>query len=723
MSKLHKYSQVRNLAKYQVWITDTDPASRYFKLTQFPEILTAGKNSFLINGSDELMPNTEVLVELVDSAGQLVFSQPIPRYIDGLSRIVSIEVYDDTAPGLATITVLGQLRQDENGNIPPSKFHNSYNVKWQRSVLIDPAKPNVSPIRLYRRPIISVTEQLVPYRDVITGSIQVHNTGSITGVTTLANVSSPSTTLIPSGFIFNRDMVGATVAFTTNGTPYSGTIDSVVNTRYAKINPPFTSSATLSNTFIPTNFSIKYRVADSFITSSLTRSFADVRIDRLTTFTGDVQRAKMYAKSLDEPGDYQFLADITIDATELTTTSSVATANPITPLGDFSDTSIVSSHWEGGYVNGNSYIPTASVILATDSSQLMDSLYISTPSLATGSTSTPLFFGLRAPLQFDQNVEYSLQANYLCFKSSSGFEGKLQVYLYGSAFPSSSLSPYGTLVREISVASASTRSYVLDDTINFVSTNSGSAYLRFVVTGGQWFVSDVKLVYANTFGYNPDSVRILLPVQGRRFERLKFKSELFDYNSNRLPVDIESDPVLFNGGNMVIKGGDNILQGSLNIQGSTSAGPMGSAITVMTGSGFYADGQGNFRVGSDVSGSDFIQLTPGNGLIIRTTSMSFSSSGFALSSLNSGNISLGNATSLYNGTGIWMTGQYSGAMRVGEDTNLPNPSYMLFESGTLTLRGRLSIQESGSSGTYTDSRQVIANYIAFGPFGFYMVNL
>ena len=53
-----------NLDKYSVLIQDTDPNSKYFKITELPDTFTGGKNAFLIQGSEFLVADTLVKLKL-----------------------------------------------------------------------------------------------------------------------------------------------------------------------------------------------------------------------------------------------------------------------------------------------------------------------------------------------------------------------------------------------------------------------------------------------------------------------------------------------------------------------------------------------------------------------------------------------------------------------------------------------------------------------------------
>ena len=49
MADLRKSSFKEDLDKYQVLVTDTNPNSKYFKITELPDTFTGGKNAFLCN--------------------------------------------------------------------------------------------------------------------------------------------------------------------------------------------------------------------------------------------------------------------------------------------------------------------------------------------------------------------------------------------------------------------------------------------------------------------------------------------------------------------------------------------------------------------------------------------------------------------------------------------------------------------------------------------------
>jgi len=168
-----------NLDKYNTFVTDTDPLSKYFKLTELPDTFTGGKNAFLIQGSEYLVADSLIKIELKDSKGNIIYHEPgegivsasvngepiVTEYYEGVSKVVSVYIYPDTAYGPSTITILGELASyDNNGiNTPiPANWEGSYNVKWQKEINIVPSLANDTRIRFYRRPTASISEILNP---------------------------------------------------------------------------------------------------------------------------------------------------------------------------------------------------------------------------------------------------------------------------------------------------------------------------------------------------------------------------------------------------------------------------------------------------------------------------------------------------------------------------------------------------------------------------------
>ena len=179
MAIIQKTLFPENLEKYNTFVRDTETNSKYFKITELPDTLTGGKNAFLIQGSQYLVPDTLIKIEIKDSQGNIIYHEPgegivsasvggesiVTEYYEGVSKVVSVYVYPDTTFGPATITILGEVSSyDNNGLLTPIPldWEGKYNVKWQRQVNINPALANTTKIRFYKRPTASISEILSP---------------------------------------------------------------------------------------------------------------------------------------------------------------------------------------------------------------------------------------------------------------------------------------------------------------------------------------------------------------------------------------------------------------------------------------------------------------------------------------------------------------------------------------------------------------------------------
>jgi hypothetical protein len=180
MAVIKKTLFPKNLDNYSVLVNDLDANSKYFKITELSDTLTGGKNAFLIAGSDYLVSDTKIQIELKDAAGNIIYHEPgegyfssslngtpfVTEYYEGVSKVVSVYIYPDTAYGPCTLTILGELNEyeDTNGLIKPIPidWENKYNVKWQKTINVNPALANTTKIRFYQRPIATIKEVLSP---------------------------------------------------------------------------------------------------------------------------------------------------------------------------------------------------------------------------------------------------------------------------------------------------------------------------------------------------------------------------------------------------------------------------------------------------------------------------------------------------------------------------------------------------------------------------------
>ena len=108
MAIVRKFNKLLGLDEIGV-LVDEIGESRHIIVTDFPESLPQGKSSFLVDVSPFMKQDVELQIDFIDSDGNSIYTQPVDNYSEGTARRVSIEVYDDTAPGIATMIIVGEL--------------------------------------------------------------------------------------------------------------------------------------------------------------------------------------------------------------------------------------------------------------------------------------------------------------------------------------------------------------------------------------------------------------------------------------------------------------------------------------------------------------------------------------------------------------------------------------------------------------------------------------
>ena len=146
MAIVRRFNKPQGLKDIDVLIEDDAPISIYFNIAEVPDIISQGRSSFLIGGSNSLKSDVELKLEIInDDSGAVIYTEPVPNYLEGSSRRVSIEVYDDNALfGDCTLFVVGEL--NPNNFDVPSEFLDTYNVRYTRKIYVSGAGVNKQPI-------------------------------------------------------------------------------------------------------------------------------------------------------------------------------------------------------------------------------------------------------------------------------------------------------------------------------------------------------------------------------------------------------------------------------------------------------------------------------------------------------------------------------------------------------------------------------------------------
>jgi hypothetical protein len=577
MSIIKKTLFDEKLETINVLINDEDATSKYFKLTELPDTFTGGKNAFLIQGSPDLVSDTIVKIQIKDAKGNTIYYEPgegIPEYYEGTSKVVSVYIYPDTAYGPCTITILGELKEYESNGIKtpvPENWKDTYNVKWEKQINVNPSLPNITKIRFYRRPKVDIQESILNIynREIVRSTIS----GSVNGIAELPIVGSDYKTYkgdlryklqLNNGNSFSQSMVGETITINgsniNNGSSsYVSTIKEVLTKNTALVTIPYYESASLSpNYYSITNF-ISQSYTTSFVdtvtlsTSNISSSFAKIKITDLETFSGDANRVKVYASSKNSLGDFQLLEDIQLESNELLLEDEFG-GDINVRTGIFTET-ILNNFWISESIE-------TGVVTSIDNDLLLSSVKLQP--IADSTSSVGLFkFYNSSSIQFTENTEYQL--DYTPLLSASIGYGKIEVYGSGSAFINTSNElKYGKLLAELETPTIF-KNYDKQQ-INFKSDSDGNGNIVFLVKSGVWQISNVSLRAAQESAFSPNEVTLVANIPTRiNNETFDFKVELYDVNNNYVPVKIEKE-YTFNGGNDTVTGLINAVTGAIELE-------------------------------------------------------------------------------------------------------------------------------------------------------------
>ena len=561
MAILKKTSFKQNLEQISVYVNDVDPNSQYFRITDLPDTFTGGKNAFLIQGSENLVGDTLVKIEIKDSVGNVIYSEPsagIPSYYEGTSKVVAVHVYPDTSFGPCTITILGELSSTtiDGINVPvPLDWVGKYNVKWQKVINVNPFKTNTTPIRFYRRPQIQVTESVLPIYNRNVSSITL--SGSVSGLSILPIQDTDYRTykgpisyqLSTTASFFSQSMEGFNINISGLSSSYSPLLTDVVNDKKALVSLPYYVTDSTPDPFYERirnfnnkPFTLTYDESVTITNSNINSSFARIKITDLETFTGDASRIKVYASSKNDLGDFQLLEDVLLESNEILQVDEFnGTLNVRT--GVFSQP-ILDSFWKTENI-------TTSPIVSIDNSLLIRSVKLQPTTDAPNSVNLQgLFkFTTTGSIQLSRFTEYQLDFTPL-MSSSLGNYALLEIYGSGSAFVNTNNSNnFGKLLGELETNNPFRR-YDRQQ-INFRPDVDGDGKIVFLVKAGTWHLSGVSLRAAQESSFSPNEISLVVNVPTKiNNETFDFKFEIYDVNNNYVPITLQTSSV-FVGGNDV----------------------------------------------------------------------------------------------------------------------------------------------------------------------------
>tara|TARA_R110001592_G_scaffold182169_1_gene425204 strand:- start:2124 stop:6614 length:4491 start_codon:yes stop_codon:yes gene_type:complete len=266
MAKITKFKEplkfqpleYRGLDTIPVFIEDGSPDSYdYFGITRVPRELTAGRNLISFTGTQNLVPGSEIAIEVLDSNGNTVPTRTYDYIGEGSERIFAIEIGKEIPEGDAKITVLGVAkgkvgfdtdRQQDISELPPPRYRGTFNLRWTKRLNCYPRRRNTDEILYFENPDITIEEIKRPYFQLhynteLTGSnsrslFSLCSTGSEGFANTTATVRYESagnkyflvSSEAPDFGGFTNDMAGGTIFIPTPSNPFPSAFNSPVGT-------------------------------------------------------------------------------------------------------------------------------------------------------------------------------------------------------------------------------------------------------------------------------------------------------------------------------------------------------------------------------------------------------------------------------------------------------------------------------------------------------------
>ncbi len=601
-----KEAVYKGLEYIDVYFTDTSATSPdYFQISNFPTRLTAGKNLFKLRGHPTNLKVGGVLnFEVLDYNGNPIYSQVIDYLEEDKSRVIAIYVYEDTSPGDCTITLLAEA-STIFGQSVPTEWQGRANVKWTKSIPVNPNISNVSEIIFEQEPTVTVQELIGVQLDRLYPNNQqfpTYNTGT---VRYFSYGNQPAIEI--QGGTFTSDMSTGTITISTplnpsptpnyaiSTTPYVSTIKKILNPTTALLDTEYTVLSSQSifphtyNEFDYSTFSLTYESTPTYIETENSQSFAFIEIQGLEPATGDVSRVKVFTNNNGTIGTWELVNDIELEETEIFIPST-SSLYPDKSIGIFTSQSIINTYWEGKSFNGIQTLAPATLTWTTAS--IENGMQITSSSLDLDANDKVLVAQIKSNYAgvFLASSSYKVSLDAIGTTTTTT-PAKLSIYVSGSSFyqnptdffNQSFSTKLGKRIGEITTAGSSQR---FDDKIfNFESDYTGTGTLLLVVESGEWIVSDIHVTSDNDPGYTPNYTRIksYINTTHKIDNQINFKVEYYNVNGEKSKQISYVNNLDWEGGNRYIDGNFSMLTGSLYVADSLNSGV---AISGYPNSGF-----------------------------------------------------------------------------------------------------------------------------------------
>lgn len=181
LSSFGKRGVYLGLLTRKVDIEDTEYSSKYFAISEFNSLFTAGKNAVSFNGTSLLKDKSQILVECLDSSGDSLYLEQAKstdaQFTDSAKFVISIHVYNETSNGNGKLVLVGTTAKGET-------------VRWIGNIRIDKTLENTSKVRFYYKPTLEVRSLLYPVIDTTRAEIDFPPPPAVEAATAVATSTS-----------------------------------------------------------------------------------------------------------------------------------------------------------------------------------------------------------------------------------------------------------------------------------------------------------------------------------------------------------------------------------------------------------------------------------------------------------------------------------------------------------------------------------------------------
>ena len=456
--------------------------------------------------------------------------------------------------------------------------------------------------------------------------------------------------------------------------------------------------------------------------STYLTSYADVTFGNLRTYSGDVNKVKLFGRQKDQQNkEFEKFGEFILQTNNELKDSTSVTGND--PIGIFYSQSVVDNFWQSS---------SAAQPISTNNSRIMNAVLVSGSNYTDGSY---VEFKTKNQFELEKNEEYIVSfKSYYIKKNKQQADGsvrqsaEIEVFLSGSITSQTgdvlslgSVSDFGDNASELLRGNVSGSIPIL---YNYFTTHKKSgakpkAGLVFRVNAGEFYISDVKLEPISDRNFNPGFYKTFVPMPktARRGQRYDFVAEFYDSDNNKSDFEaVTSASVLFAGAKQVLADGeDAVLTGSVLIGNSLEMYGVNPAYLRSVGyNGFdktiagTGDRNGGFMLFSGSVGTAIGASETYNGVGLEVVDASGS---------NKFNHSFLQFASNYKGTGsprfrvqtsefllgISGSGVAGDAYISGSQGNLEMSSsnFFLKQDGSVTMQGKITATAGGTIGGFT----------------------